>query len=269
MGQADPQAPRVRHQGRPRACHQAGMRLLRWAVVEAIQRHPPTQPPVYTLGGWLGAGSRLPRRSPTPDPEVRNETRGDGYVVYRGNARRHDRAPTYRMARQAVRLPCLLAGPRCSSTGDVIARGLCRTTMKASAVVADWTGGRGSGQYRCGRNSARSASSGTSTPRKGTCTDPLPSGSRSRRGSSGSGRGSGRAAGEFSVVHERLARDVHELLLGLGIKVTFGLAPAVRGGARSVSGTGWVSRRACRCSGCRGRPGGLPRCACGGRCSGT
>jgi hypothetical protein len=55
--------------------------------------------------------------------------------------------------------------------------------MKASAVVAGWTGGRGSGQYRCGRNSARSASSGTSTSRKGTCTDPLPSGSRSWRGS--------------------------------------------------------------------------------------
>jgi recombination protein RecA len=32
---------------------------------------------------------------------------------------------------------------------------------------------------------------------------------------------------EFSVVHERLARDVRELLLGLGIKVTFRSSPAV------------------------------------------
>jgi replicative DNA helicase len=52
-------------------------------------------------------------------------------------------------------------------------------------------------------------------------------------GGSGSGRGSGRGAGEFSVVHERLARDVHELLPGLGIKVTFRQAPAVRGGAQA------------------------------------
>jgi len=88
-------------------------------------------------------------------------------------------------------------------------------------------------------------------------------------GGSGSGRGSGRGAGEFSVVHERLACDVHELLLGLGIKVTFGWPLLFAGAPRPVSGTGGVSRRVCRCSGCRGRPGGLPRCACGGRCSGT
>jgi recombination protein RecA len=46
---------------------------------------------------------------------------------------------------------------------------------------------------------------------------------------SGSGNGSrnGCASCEFSVVNNRLAKDVHELLLGLGVKVTFRESPAV------------------------------------------
>ncbi|HEV2452229.1 MAG TPA: recombinase RecA [Streptosporangiaceae bacterium] len=51
-------------------------------------------------------------------------------------------------------------------------------------------------------------------------------GTVANRGSS-SGRGAGASPCEFSVVHERLARDVYELLLGLGIKVTLRSAPAV------------------------------------------
>jgi replicative DNA helicase len=47
-----------------------------------------------------------------------------------------------------------------------------------------------------------------------------------------SGRGKGAATCEFSVCSERLARDVHELLLGLGIKVTFREGPAVLNGRR-------------------------------------
>ena len=50
----------------------------------------------------------------------------------------------------------------------------------------------------------------------------------------GTGRGSGAARCEFSVVNERLAKDVHELLLGLGIKVTLREGPAVLG---RVTGT--------------------------------
>jgi recombination protein RecA len=52
-------------------------------------------------------------------------------------------------------------------------------------------------------------------------------------GGSGTGRGSGAAMCEFSVVGERLARDVYELLLGLGIKVTFRSAPAVLNGRQT------------------------------------
>lgn len=44
------------------------------------------------------------------------------------------------------------------------------------------------------------------------------------------GRGHGAALCEFSVCAERLARDVHELLLGLGMKVTWREAPAVLDG---------------------------------------
>jgi recombination protein RecA len=54
-------------------------------------------------------------------------------------------------------------------------------------------------------------------------------------GGSGTGRGSGTATCEFSVVNERLAKDVHELLLGLGIKVILREGPAVLRGR--VTGT--------------------------------
>src|SRR5262249_29695259 len=47
----------------------------------------------------------------------------------------------------------------------------------------------------------------------------------------------GRSACEFSVCNERLARDVHELLLGLGIKVAMHSGPAKLNG-RQV-GTRW------------------------------
>jgi hypothetical protein len=46
------------------------------------------------------------------------------------------------------------------------------------------------------------------------------------------GRGGGMAQCEFSVCSERLARDVHELLLSLGIKVAFREGPAVLDGRR-------------------------------------
>src|SRR5262249_10766795 len=57
-------------------------------------------------------------------------------------------------------------------------------------------------------------------------------GTVSNRGAGG-GRASGCAQCEFSVVHERLARDVYELLLGLGIKVTLRSAPAVLEGRQT------------------------------------
>lgn len=47
---------------------------------------------------------------------------------------------------------------------------------------------------------------------------------------SGHGRGSGAPSCEFSVTSERLARDVRELLLGLGIKVTWRQSNAVLNG---------------------------------------
>jgi hypothetical protein len=40
VGRADPPPPRVRHQNHPRACHQTGLRLLRWALIEAVQHVP-------------------------------------------------------------------------------------------------------------------------------------------------------------------------------------------------------------------------------------
>lgn len=49
-------------------------------------------------------------------------------------------------------------------------------------------------------------------------------------GAASSGRGNGSAKCEFSVVNERLARDFHELVLGLGIKAVFRSGPATLNG---------------------------------------
>ena len=40
LGRADPETPRVRHHRAPRPDHQTGLRLVRWAAVEAVQRVP-------------------------------------------------------------------------------------------------------------------------------------------------------------------------------------------------------------------------------------
>ncbi len=201
--------------------------------------YPAQELPVapYTLGVWLG-GTTTAAPVTSTDPEVLNEIRGDGYVVYRGTARQRDRALIYRIFRRPMRSAGWL-GPRCSSSGDVITRGPCKNHYVSE---------RGDGRLDR-RPRQRPVPPQVKLREIGVLGDKhIPErylhGSVAQRlallqgltdgtvsfGGSGKGRGSGSAAGEFSVVDERLARDVRELLLGLGIKATFRPAPAVRGG---------------------------------------
>jgi recombination protein RecA len=200
----------------------------------------------YTLGAWLGDGATDDASITCVDPEILDEIRRDGYRVYRNNAWQHNRAPRYRIAWRPEKPTCLLAGPRCSHGGTVLARGLCQNHYERER----WNG-------RLSEWPLRPAISLQAQLRKlGVLGDKhIPEGylhaSVAQRlallqglmdtdgtvstGGSGTGRGFGCARCEFSVVNERLARDVHELLLGLGIKVTRRESPAVLNGR--VTGT--------------------------------
>ncbi len=183
------------------------------ALNHAIQTCGPLEYPAqelpiapYTLGAWLGDGATADARITSADPEVLDEIRRDGYRVHRSNPWQHDRTPTYRISRQQERPVCLLVGPRCSSSGSVIARGLCKNHYESE---------RRSG--RVGEVAQRLALLQGLMDTDGTV---------SATGAE-VGRGAGAARCEFSVVSRRLASDVHELLLGLGIKVTLHEGPAL------------------------------------------
>jgi recombination protein RecA len=195
----------------------------------------------YTLGAWLGDGTTTSATITTVDPEILDEIRRDGYEVHRASAQQDDRAPTYRMVLRQENSPCQLSGPGCSPSGNVIARGLCKNhyeierrgghldrwpvqppvslqaKLRQVGVLGDKHIPEG---YLHGSVAQRLALLQGLMDTDGTVSD---------RGAD-SGRGAGCARCEFSVVHERLARDVYELLLGLGIKVTLLSGPAVLNG---------------------------------------
>jgi recombination protein RecA len=215
------------------------------ALNHAIQTCEPLEYPAqelpvapYTLGAWLGDGSKEDARITSTDPEILDEIRRDGYQVRCSNPQQHDRAPTYRISRPQEQLVCLLAGPRCSSSGSVIARGLCRNhyeSERRSGQIGEWPVHKAMSlpaqlrelrvlgdkhipeRYLHGSVAQRLALLQGLMDTDGTV---------SAMGA-GVGRGSGAARCEFSVVSSRLASDVHELLLGLGIKVTLHEGPAV------------------------------------------
>ena len=218
------------------------------ALNHAIQtcgplNYPAQELPVapYTLGAWLGDGTTADATITCLDPEILDEIVRDGYTVRRRNPRQDDRAPTYRIARVPERSVCLLAGPRCSASGTVIARGLCKNhyeVERRSGRLAKWSAhhpvslraqlrelGVLDGKYIPERYLHTSIAQRLALLQGLMDTDGTVS-----AGGSGSGRGQGTATCEFSVTNERLASDVHELLLGLGVKVTMREAPAVLDG---------------------------------------
>jgi recombination protein RecA len=200
----------------------------------------------YTLGAWLGDGATDAASITCVEPEILDEIRCDGYTVHHNNPGQPDRAPRYRIARVPRKPVCLLAGPRCSPNGAVVARGLCTNhyaSERGSGRIGEWpvqppvsvqTQLRELGvlgnkhipeRYLHASVAQRLALLQGLMDTDGTVST----------GGSGTGRGSGTARCEFSVVNERLAKDVHELLLGLGIKVTLREGPAVLHGR--VTGT--------------------------------
>src|SRR5215831_15249665 len=200
----------------------------------------------YTLGAWLGDGATDAASITCVDQEILDEIRRDGYTVNHNNAGQPDRAPRYRIARPPKKPVCLLAGPRCPASGAVLARGLCQNhyaSERQNGRIREWpkqppvslqTQLRELGvlgnkhipeRYLHASVAQRLALLQGLMDTDGTVST----------GGSDTGRGTGVAACEFSVVNERLAKDVHELLLGLGIKVTLRESPAVLHGR--VTGT--------------------------------
>jgi recombination protein RecA len=192
----------------------------------------------YTLGAWLGDGTTDAASITCVDPEILDEIRRDGYTVNRNNPGQPDRAPRYRIARLPEKPVCALASPHCSHGGAALARGLCGNhyeNERRNGRIGEWplrpavslqTQLRDLGvlgnkhipeRYLHASVAQRLALLQGLMDTDGTVGD----------GGSGTGRGSGVAACEFSVVNEQLAKDVHELLLSLGIKVTLRERPAV------------------------------------------
>jgi recombination protein RecA len=215
------------------------------ALNHAIQACGPLEYPAqelpiepYTLGAWLGDGTTSNATLTTVDPDILDEIRRDGYTVRPTNTQQHDRAPMYRITKQPTSASCLLADAHCSPGGTVVARGLC-----GSHYMLERRNGR-IGQWRKqppisvqGELRKIGVLGNKHIPERylhGSVAQRLAllqglmdtDGTVSAHGSSG-GRGAGCARCEFSVVNEQLARDVYELLLGLGIKVTFRAGPAL------------------------------------------
>jgi recombination protein RecA len=216
-----------------------------FALNHAIQtcgplEYPAQELPVhpYTLGAWLGDGTTTNASITSTDPEILDEIRRDGYTVYRCNTRQHDRTPTYRISIERTRSRCALADPHCSSSGDVIARGLCKNHYaieQRNGRLDQWPMYQPvslHGKLReigvlGNKHIPESYLHGSVAQRLALLQGMMDTDGTVSANGSGQGRGSGCAPCEFSVVNERLARDVHELLLGLGIKVTFRASPAV------------------------------------------
>jgi recombination protein RecA len=215
------------------------------ALNHAIQTCGPLEYPAqelpiapYTLGAWLGDGTTADATITCTDPEILDEIRRDGYRVRHSNPWQHDRAPTYRISRQQERPVCLLTDPRCSSSGSVIARGLCKNhyeSERRSGRISEWPVHKAEslpaqlrelgvlGDKRIPESYLHASVAQRLALLQGLMdTD----GTVSAAGAE-VGRGAGAARCEFSVVSLQLASDVHELLLGLGIKVTLHEGPAL------------------------------------------
>jgi recombination protein RecA len=215
------------------------------ALNHAIQTCGPLEYPAqelpiapYTLGAWLGDGATADARITSADPEVLDEIRRDGYRVHHSNPWQHDRTPTYRISRQQERPVCFLVDPRCSSSGSVIARGLCKNhyeSERRSGRVGEWPVHKAvslPAQLRelgvlGDKHIPESYLHGSVAQRLALLQGLMDTDGTVSATGAEVGRGAGAARCEFTVVSKRLASDVHELLLGLGIKATLHEGPAL------------------------------------------
>jgi recombination protein RecA len=195
----------------------------------------------YTLGAWLGDGTTDDASITCVDPEILDEIQRDGYTTHRNNPGQHDRAPRYRIALLPEKPVCFLAGSHCSPSGIAIARSLCKNHYeieRRNGRLGEWpvrpAVSLQAQLRRLGvlgnKHIPESYLRASVAQRLALLQGLMDTDGTVRLGGSEIGRGHGAAPCEFSVTNEQLARDVHELLLSFGIKVTFREAPAVLNG---------------------------------------
>jgi len=205
----------------------------------------------YTLGAWLGDGTTLGATITCADPGILEQIRADGYEV------RHVGELLYRITNKAEREKRVQAALDLVADGMGVVRaaghvGVTKETMWAAVGVRHTGFVRGyepptpsvTRPYRTlqaqlrevgvlGNKHIPESYLHASAGQRLALLQGLMDADGSVGGAGGkSGRGSGAAICEFSVCSERLARDVHELLLGFGIKVTWREGPAVLKGRR-------------------------------------
>jgi replicative DNA helicase len=205
----------------------------------------------YTLGAWLGDGTSQGATITCADPGILEQIKADGYEI------RHVEELLYRITNKGDR------EKRVQQALDLIADGMgvvraARYVGVTKEVMWAVVGTRHTGYVRGYEPHAAAAAHPyrplqTQLRELGVLQNKhIPAtylhasveqrlallaglmdtdGTVSAEGKRG-GRGFGAATCEFSVCSERLARDVQELLLGLGVKVTFREGPAVLQGRR-------------------------------------
>jgi len=216
-------------------------------------RYPAQELPIgpYTLGAWLGDGTSRSSQITCcdEDAELLDYIRAEGYAVERRTALQ------YLISNRSERERRIAEGRRLAASMGVLAAaahvGVGKDNMRgASGHGPGWRrpGGVADAQplgpYRTvqellaglgliqDKHIPRCYMEASAAQRLALLQGLMDTDGTVGSEGAASGRGSGAATCEFCVVSERLARDVHELLLGLGVKVRFRSSPAVLEGRR-------------------------------------
>lgn len=209
-------------------------------VCQPLQ-YPAQELPVapYTLGAWLGDGTSIAAQITCADEEILDRIRLDGYAV------EHCQGITYRITNLDERERRIADGVDLVAKGMGVVQAAQHVGVGKDAIAAA-VGGRPNGWKQgfvadtparepyqtvqgllrrigvLGNKHIPDAYKHASIDQRLALLQGLmdTDGTVNATGHK-DGRGAGMSLCEFSVTSERLARDVHELLLGLGIKVTF------------------------------------------------
>lgn len=209
----------------------------------------------YTMGAWLGDGTSASSGITCADEAILDRIRSDGYTI----------APRdgieYRITNPDEREQRIAAGTALVAEGMGVVQAARHVGVGKDAIAAavgarptGWKHGFTSDTQRHGRYQTVQEllrrvgvldnkhipdiyQHASVDQRLALLQGLMDTDGTVAEGGNKTGRGDGSALCEFSVTNERLARDVHELLLGLGIKVTMRSGPAKLYG-REV-GTRW------------------------------
>ena len=186
--------------------------------------------PPYTLGAWLGDGTSDTGLITSADHEIINEIESEGETAWVTQ----DAARGVLRDRHAV-LACLLADERCSPSGEIAARGLCRNHWereRRAGRLDQWPlmRSREAGRrevlagYRIGDLTSRLGDLGMLENKHIPAIYQRASESQRRALLAGlldtDGYCIPSGTAKYYSTCERLARDVHQLACGLGYKAT-------------------------------------------------